>query len=251
MLLAGISRYKLMFFDRIDSTNNEALRLAKKSVQEDYVIIAKTQTNGRGTKTKYWQSIAGNLHFSILIRTTVSISRITELPFLTSIVLKEAISEFMDMSKTLENITLKWPNDVLLKGRKVSGILIESICIKGITYVIIGVGINTHFSPDIPNVPTTSLLSEGGILNDLDNFITKVVDKFYFFYSKWIEEFSFNNLKTRWLKSAHNLNKPLTLDNGIQRFSGIFRGIDNKGKICIELRNQNLLSFSSGKITWS
>ena len=75
--------YNLLLFDRIDSTNDEALRLAKSGIKGNFVIVAKAQTNSRGTKGKPWESIIGNLHMSILLQPAVSINRIKELSFLT------------------------------------------------------------------------------------------------------------------------------------------------------------------------
>jgi len=243
--------YNLLLFDRIDSTNDEALRLAKSGIKGNFVIVAKAQTNSRGTKGKPWESIIGNLHMSILLQPAVSINRIKELSFLTAIVLREAILEFIDTLKAPKaDIKLKWPNDVLIEGKKVSGILLESTNIQGINYVIIGVGVNTHFIPNIPNISATSLLSEGIILKSPDSFLNTFMDNFQIHYSRWQKPDSFDSIKKRWLEFSYNLNKDITLDDGIRKVSGIFRGIDNEGAICVELVNGELCSFSSGRVTY-
>ena len=251
-MLPWAKDYNLLIFDRIDSTNDEALRLAKSGVNGNFVIIARAQTNGRGTKGKPWESIIGNLHTSILLQPHVSINRTKELSFLTAIVLRETILEFIDKLKAPKaDIKLKWPNDVLIEGKKVSGILLESINIQGINYVIIGIGVNTHFVPNTPSISATSLLSEGIILKSPDSFLNTFMDKFQLHYSKWQKADSFfDSIRSRWLECAYNLNKSITVDNGIEKISGIFKGIDNQGAICVELANGELCSFSSGQVTY-
>jgi len=250
-MLPWAKNYNLLIFDRIDSTNDEALRLAKSGVNGNFVIIAKAQTNGRGTKGKPWESIIGNLHTSIFLQPHVNINRTKELSFLTAIVLRETILEFIDKLKAPKaDIKLKWPNDVLIEGKKVSGILLESINIQGINYVIIGIGVNTHFVPNTPSISATSLLSEGIILKSPDSFLNIFMDKFQIHYSRWQKGDSFDSIKNRWLEFAYNLNKDITLDDGMRKVSGIFRGIDNEGAIRVELVNGELCSFFSGQVTY-
>jgi biotin-(acetyl-CoA carboxylase) ligase len=76
------------------------------------------------------------------------------------------------------------------------------------------------------------------------------MDKFQIYYSRWQKEDSFDSIKNRWLEFAYNLNKDITLDDGMRKVSGIFRGIDNEGAIRVELVNGELCSFSSGQVTY-
>jgi biotin-(acetyl-CoA carboxylase) ligase len=77
------------------------------------------------------------------------------------------------------------------------------------------------------------------------------MNNFHANYFRWISDDNFNNIRKEWLKLAYNLNNIVTLDNGISKISGIFKGIDQEGAICIETAEKLLLSFSSGQLTFS
>ncbi len=251
MQLPWLKNYNLLIFDQIDSTNSEALRLIKNGVKGNFVIVAREQTGGRGSKGRFWQSIPGNLHMSILFQPMVSISRLKELSFLVAVVLYETIQESISKSSAPKaDIKLKWPNDVLMGGKKLAGILLESTCVGGINYVIIGIGVNTHFMPDISDVAVTSLFNEGVILKNSDYFLSNFMDKFQIYYSRWGAEGNFDNTRKQWLKFAYNVNSVVTLDNGVSKVSGVFKGIDQEGAICIELASGVVHSFSSGQVTF-
>ncbi len=246
-----LKNYNLLIFNRIDSTNSEAFRIIKNNIKGNFVIVAKEQTNGKGSKGKSWKSIAGNLHMSILLQSTVSISRLKELSFLIAVVLHETIKELIIKSNAPKaDIKLKWPNDVLMDGKKLAGILIESKRLDGINYVVIGIGVNTHFIPDVPNIEITSLFNEGIILKDSDYFLSSFMSKFQTYYLKWTNTDSFDTIRKKWLKFAYNLNNIVILDNGVRKVSGVFRGIDQDGAICIELNGGVVQSFSSGQVTF-
>ncbi len=252
MILPWLENYNLLNYNKIDSTNNEALRLVKSGAKGNFVIVARMQTNGRGTKGKPWKSIVGNLHMSILLELKAKISRITELSFLTAIALHETVQDSIDKLKAPKaDLKLKWPNDVLINGKKLAGILIESICLNNANYVIIGIGVNTHFIPNISAMATTSLFNEGVILKNSDYFLSDFMDKFQKHYYKWQKEDNFDQIRLQWLALAYKLNNIVTLDNGIQKASGIFRGINHQGNISIELANGELCSFSSGQVAYT
>ena len=252
MQLPWLKNYNLLIFDQIDSTNSEAFRLIKNGVKGNFVIVAREQTAGKGSNGRFWQSIPGNLHMTILLQPTISISRLKELSFLVAVTIHKTVKELiMNSNAPKADIKLKWPNDVLIGGKKLAGILIESTCLNGMNYVVIGIGVNTHFMPDVQNAEATSLFNEGIILKNSDYFLSSLMSKFQTHYFRWINDDSFYNTRNQWLKFAYNLNSVITLDNGTSKVSGIFRGIDQEGAICIETAEGVVLSFSSGQVTFS
>jgi len=251
MLVPWLKQFDLLIFDCIDSTNDEAIRLLKAGVRGDFVIIAREQHKGKGQKGKTWQSINGNLHASILISSDLNFDRLKELSFLTAVAIRDAILECIDYLKAPKaNINLKWPNDVLIGDKKVAGILLESIRLDNKNYVIIGIGANTHFIPKMDGIKITSLLNEGIVLKNCDDFLSKVMDNFQFYYDKWQLERDFSGIRKEWIKSAYNLNNSIILNDGLKAISGIFRGINQEGAICIELTNGEQLYFSSGEVSY-
>ncbi|WP_425361270.1 biotin--[acetyl-CoA-carboxylase] ligase [Candidatus Tisiphia endosymbiont of Ceraclea dissimilis] len=121
-------KYKLLVFDTIDSTSSEAIRMAKACLDRNYVILAKNQTKSRGRNNKIWHSNLGNLHVSILLNHQINLSYLPQLSFVMAIVVYKTITSLTANSEN--SIKLKWPNDILINDKKVSGILLESISIN-------------------------------------------------------------------------------------------------------------------------
>lgn len=247
MTLSWLKNYNLLIFDQLDSTNNEAMRLAKTKIVGDFVIVASKQTAGKGQKGRKWESIPGNLHASLLLQSELDMNRLKELSFLTAVVLHKTISHFVKkLNAPKIDIKLKWPNDVLVDGKKLAGILLESTRINDINYIIIGVGVNTHFLPKIKNIPVTSMLNEGLIIRDPMDFLNQFIIDFYSRFEKWKSENSFVNIKKEWQKNAYRLNEMVTLDDDVQKISGTFTGINDEGAICIMAPDGQVKSFSAG-----
>jgi BirA family transcriptional regulator, biotin operon repressor / biotin---[acetyl-CoA-carboxylase] ligase len=131
--------------DQIGSTNREATTLAQAGVEHGTVILADSQTDGRGRLSRLWFSPpAVNLYCSIVIRQTISVDRRSEwlswLPLMTALATAETIEAVAGV-----NVTIKWPNDLLIADRKVGGILCESGTAKGTgSYQVIGIGLNVN-----------------------------------------------------------------------------------------------------------
>jgi len=128
---------KYHHFETLGSTNDHLLKMAEGGAQEWTVVIADRQTSGRGRQGKDWWSPEGNLHMSILLRPEVSPRQLLRLPFLASLAFLSAMGE----SKS--SLTVKWPNDIFLKGRKMAGILAESRS-EGdkVLWAVVGFGVN-------------------------------------------------------------------------------------------------------------
>lgn len=168
MRLAWLKKYSLLMFNQVDSTNTEALILAKSGVIGNFVIWAREQTGGRGRQGKHWESLTGNLHFSILLENPSSLSDCPQLSFVAANAVLDAI-RMLALDKKLDlNLKLKWPNDVLINGKKVAGILLEAINIYGKSYVVVGIGVNVASYPENVDKPATSLHKEG--VNNISSF---------------------------------------------------------------------------------
>ncbi len=241
-----LENYNLLIFDQIDSTNSEALRIAKSIPDYDFVIIARNQLSARGQKKQKWVSITGNLHLSILLQPKTDIKRLKELSFLTAIILRKSVLSFCNEKNSFnKRINLKWPNDLLIDDKKLAGILLESINIVNKIYVVVGIGLNTHFFPHLKERKTTSLLNEGIVLENSDDFLNVFMSNFHNHYLDWQNQQDFTNLKNEWLKHAYKLGQKITVKNGDKLYTGIFSRIDNEGCICIKLDNGKIKKFMS------
>jgi BirA family biotin operon repressor/biotin-[acetyl-CoA-carboxylase] ligase len=271
--------YKLLIFDEIDSTNSEAIRIAKATIGayrgENYAILAKTQTKGRGRSGKNWQSMSGNFHASLLLKPIKELEFFPQLSFVTSLAVYDCIS-FLSMLPLHERqhceivkqpgtsmqqpsfnhqytgsnnlyIKLKWPNDVLVNGKKISGILLESINIENNIYIIIGVGINIARRPTNINKPTTSLVNENFLSLSPKTLLNLFITNFEKYYQIWQkEEFTF--IRNLWLQNAYKLNEEVTAKDGERIITGIFKDIDALGRIILLLPSKEVISLEAAEL---
>ena len=145
-------KFKKFKFKKVKSTNSTALRIIKETNYTLGMVVAETQTEGRGQYGKKWASLKGNLFvsfFNELKKTNLSINVITKSNCL---LVKNLLSKF-----TNKRITIKKPNDLLIDKKKISGILQEIILTKGKKFLITGIGINIIKHPNIKNYPATNL----------------------------------------------------------------------------------------------
>ena len=145
-------KFKKFKFKKVKSTNSTALRIIKETNYTLGMVVAETQTEGRGQYGRKWASLKGNLFvsfFNELKKTNLSINVITKSNCL---LVKNLLSKF-----TNKRITIKKPNDLLIEKKKISGILQEIILTKGKKFLITGIGINITKHPNIKNYPATNL----------------------------------------------------------------------------------------------
>lgn len=238
--------YNFLEFDQIDSTNMEAIRLAKTQPSGNFVIWAKSQNAGHGTYGRSWHSPIGNLYASLLLNNNITVNQQPQLSFVVAIAIYDLIKDLASQSQTELNIKLKWPNDVLINEKKVSGILLEAISLVKKNYLIIGVGINLNTCPDGMNRPVTSLSIELLTKLDVNEVLSLFLNYFNHYFSLWARV-GFLNIREIWLERAYGLNKSITINDGRNNISGIFKDIGPTGEIKIEVAGGNLLSFLAGE----
>ena len=147
-------RFKVLRFKKVKSTNNTAIRIIKSSKIENGMIISETQSVGRGQYGKKWISKKGNLFVSFFYNQCDLYTSIKELTEINCLLVKKLLSKYY-----LKKIDFKKPNDLLIKKKKICGILHESIFNLDRKYLIVGIGINLINNPIIKNYPTTNLYS--------------------------------------------------------------------------------------------
>lgn len=243
-----LKNYDLLTFESVDSTNSEALRLAQKGLKNNMVIVANTQTAGRGRKGRVWISSSGNLNATILLKSKLPPSSYIQLPFLIANVVRDSIMSFSrDQRKDLK-IELKWPNDIFIDGKKVAGILLESINLQGESKIIIGIGVNIEKVHESLQERASSLKDFGISLENPGEFLNILMNNFDEVYSEWLAHQDFVKIRKEWLKNAYNLGKVITIDDGKTRVSGVFKDIDSEGAIRLQLPNGEICSFFNANL---
>lgn len=247
-------RYRFIKLRSIDSTQLEASRVAHSCTgmldNSRVVICAANQTHGRGQKGRAWISSAGNnLYLSVIdkyhnIPHQLSIST---LPLVISIAVSSAIEEIINNGSI--KVSVKWPNDVLINGKKVAGVLVERIVVQNQYFYIVGIGINIESAPCILQSKTTSILEEvknldHNIHSNYNHVVNRVMHYLNYYQQLWKAE-GFENIKKIWLSRAFCLNTQLTIKYNNIYESGIFCGVNQFGQLLLRLGNDNINVYSS------
>ena len=205
------------------STNADMLGLARSGASEGLWLRAERQSSGRGRQGRTWESPEGNLYASTLIRVRPGDASPATLALVAAVALEEAVSVFVP------GVQLKWPNDLLIHGAKLSGILLE----RAGDAVVIGFGVNLAHHPEGLERATTSLGAHGAA-PDPDVFTETLAESFARWVSSWRE--GIGPVRDRWLARAHPVGTALTarLADG-SSLDGLFGGLDVNGSLILRL----------------
>lgn len=238
--------FKLLSYDEIDSTSEEAKRLAKKGAPEGIVVWSKKQTSGFGRRGRKWFSMDGNLFCSILIRPNCPVYKATQLNFVTSLSVAETITFALPEEVS---VNCKWPNDVLIKGKKTSGILLESqLKSTGkIDWLVIGIGLNIKNFPKKLKFPATSLVHEGAERNiSVEIILENICRHFLKFYELWKCQ-GFEPIREKWLRRASWLGEEIEIHLEKEILKGKFEKLDNDGALIL-INEGQLRRITAGDI---
>lgn len=240
-------KYKIIHLNKIDSTSSKALQMIYSGLDKDTIILSKIQTKGRGSKGRSWESLEGNLHASIVLKVHFNLEKSLQLAFVVSSTLLTTINNLAKEQNITLDIKLKWPNDVLVNDKKLAGVLIEFISLKNSRYIIIGIGVNINKAPEL-NRKTTCIKNLGLSIHDTNIFFNRLMLNFEKAYYEWITDNNFTKTRKNWIKYAYHLGKMITIDNGVSRISGIFKGMNLDGSICLQLGKENYCNITIGEM---
>jgi len=244
MYLKWLQQYNLLVFEEIDSTNNEAKRLIKSGALDRLVIWSKQQTDGRGRYGRNWSSQEGNLYMSVLLPVQCSLAKAAQLSFVMGLSVYDVISGLAKKQKIKLDINLKWPNDILISGMKIGGILLESLPEEDTGWVVLGLGLNVENTPDVEN---STSLKDLGIKGNVGHALGMVMNKFDYYHNLWTI-YGFSKIRQMWIKRAYKLGEVVTISDMKNRISGVFETIDKDGAMKIKLASGEKYSMSTGEI---
>lgn len=239
--MAGIE-FHLREYDSLGSTNDEAKRLAEDGAREGTVIRADRQSQGRGRRGRQWVSETGNLFTSILLRPEVPLHQAATLPFVAAVALGDTLAPKLPQGA----VSYKWPNDVLLKGRKVSGILIESGGSRLGFWLVLGLGLNLSSYPGEALYPATSL-KEAGVEWTPQEALNSFLPVFAGLYDTW-RGHGFAPLRRAWLNRAAHIGKAVEVRQDGRALNGVFEDIDENGALRLRLADGELETITAGDV---
>ncbi len=233
-------------FESIDSTNEEALRRLSAGERSPLWIVADEQRRGRGRSGRRWHSPKGNLYATLVIETGVSPAVATQLSFVAALAVHDAVAAHLPAGQ-IPRLRLKWPNDVMLGGAKLAGILLESLASpKGKRLaVIIGIGINVAHAPQETERAVATLGLEPPAVAQVFASAAAAFDEWL---ARWDEGHGFPAIREAWLGRALALNEPISVNLNGSAIRGRFRGVDAAGALQLETEPGVVITVTAGDI---
>jgi len=239
---------RIHYLTEVDSTNSHARRLADKGAQAGEVIIAESQTHGRGRLGRLWVSPAHvNLYLSVILRPKLPPVDAPQITLMAAVALADALAVFIPAVPEI-----KWPNDILAEGRKLAGILTESACrAEAIDFVILGVGVNINYPvesmPDAIRKRATSMISLAGASVSRENVARRLIQDLDRCYGE-LEEAGFQALAARWQTRFGLRGKKVRVEMTDRIIIGTARGIDRDGALLLEDSRGELQRVVAGDV---
>jgi BirA family biotin operon repressor/biotin-[acetyl-CoA-carboxylase] ligase len=231
-----------------ESTNLWARQLLdlEPLIPDGALVLAATQTGGRGRMGRNWSSPQGGLYFSLILRPTLDLQRASLLSLVLAVACARSLQKFINYP-----CGIKWPNDLMINGLKAGGILLEASGeMDRLAYVVAGVGINVNLTPkdlpgDVRNL-ATSLTAVTGQDYDINmlaaHLLNDLQQDYYFFLQKGFQPFL-----EEYKQHCIHLLQPISVNTGKGQIKGINKEIDDNGNLLIEVDGK-LLSISTGDV---
>ena len=225
--------YRLLALEVVGSTNEEARRLAKAGEKSNLWVVARTQSAGRGRRGRSWISEPGNFFGSLLLRPQSDRIEIANLSFVAAVALYETFTEISGGQAVIE---CDWPNDVLVGGTKVAGILLESsFSGKSVPdWVVIGIGVNLIGGPELAQHAFVSLEEIGITPVSPAAFLEKLAAAIQDWLDIWWQN-GFEPIRTAWLARAAGLGERIVVRYGNEVARGIFADLSESGALILTL----------------
>ncbi len=233
------------YLEQTDSTNRVARDLARQGAPEGTLVVAESQTRGKGRQGRSWFSPGGeNLYLSLILRPPISLLEVSHITFLASVALTQVIRERLHLEALI-----KWPNDIYIKGKKVAGILVEMES-RGTMpqFLVVGVGLNVNtppggFPPEI-STRATSLMMEGGkrlLRAQILAWFLETLEEWY----RDLREGHREALLAYWRRYNYTLGRRVHLEDGRE---GWAVGITPQGSLLVRTQGGTLLSVGAGDV---
>ncbi len=237
--------YRLIERDSVTSSNEEAKVLAREGAEDGTLLWVQEQSGGKGRGGRTWESPRGNLYFSLVLRPECPLNEASCLGFLAALSVGEAIGAVAPPMDVL----YKWPNDVLLNGRKVSGILLESeTSAEELNWLVLGVGINLAHFPKEANFPATSLHFEGAPKTlTVEELLQAFCRYFLSWTNRWLEE-GFAPARQAWLRHAYRKGEEIEVRLPRETLTGVFKDLDEDGTLLLGLPEGSERRIAYGEV---
>jgi len=241
--------HQLYYYEEIGSTNDEAFRLGLSGVPEGTVLIANSQHAGKGRMQRVWHSPAGsNIYTSIILRPQITPASTPQISILAGVAVAEVLENYCP-----DRIKLKWPNDVLIDGKKVCGILSQvKTTASEVDFIVLGIGINVNisysqFPKEICNL-ATSLAIETGREISCQELIISLYENLTKWYKRLLK-YGFCRIKDKWLSISPMIGQTVQVMFQEEAVSGKAIGLGEDGSLILLAAGNKELKVSAGDAT--
>ena len=238
----------LHFYQEVHSTNDTAFSLGMHNAAEGTAVIADSQTGGKGRLQRRWHSPPGdNLYTSVILKPEFETFRASQIPLMAGVAVARALDHYCS------GITLKWPNDVMIRGKKVCGILSQAkLSANKINFIVLGIGINvnmdTHrFPEEIRNIATSLAIETGAIISRQELIISlyENLEKCY----KQLLQKGFIPVRQEWLRLAPMIGRQMKIVFKNEAIEGTAVGLDDNGSLILMTAENKAITVSAGDST--
>jgi BirA family biotin operon repressor/biotin-[acetyl-CoA-carboxylase] ligase len=238
----------ILLLDQTDSTNADARRRADAGETGPLWIVARRQTEGRGRRGRSWESQDGNLFSTLLQLTRKPPAEAAQVTFVAAL----AIADLLDAWAPASLVTIKWPNDVMLAGRKASGVLVESGAHEaGGLWLAVGIGVNLASAPEGTERPATALAHHlrGDVTAPptVEVAASKLAEAFDVWMTRW-ETLGFEPILDAWRARTAGLDGPAVARLGRETVEGRAEGVAPDGALKLRLADGSLRLISAGDV---
>ena len=237
--------FHLTALESVGSTNDMAKGMAVARAPEGTLVWAREQTVGRGRHGRNWSSPPGNLYVSLILRPRAPADQATQWSFIAAVAMAQALATLLPAAAQLQH---KWPNDILVDGCKIAGILLESAAggHDHVDWLVIGMGVNVDSHPEGGDYGATSLRAHG-VETTPKSVLAELCNSMLTWRQRWLEE-GFAPVRTAWLDRAAGVDGPLRVDVGDETLEGTYLGIDDTGALVLDLPGSGRRLVTAGEV---
>lgn len=239
---------EVLYFDTIDSTNTKAQELAEKGYPSGTLVVADKQESGKGRRGRSWVSPSGTgIFMTLMIKPDINPNNASMLTLVAALAVAKAIT-----SVTGEKALIKWPNDIVINGKKVCGILTEmNAQFDYINHIVVGIGINVHnesFPEEISQMASSLMIEAGGKRFHRAQIIAETMSYFEQYYDTFLKTQELSALVREYDELLVNRNKSVRVLDPKEPFDGKAMGITPKGELIVDTWESRKL-VSSGEVS--
>lgn len=245
-----VTRYlgqEILYFKEVDSTNQEIKRQAEQGAKEGLLVVAETQTAGKGRRGHTWQSRAGDgIYMSVLLRPALSPREIPRLTLIAGLAVCRAVAACTGLS-----LAIKWPNDILLDGKKLCGILSEMHAeMDKVYYAVVGIGINVNQEqfPDGLAEVAASCFFAGKRKYDRVQILRAVLEEMEKLYEAYILQENFAEFLQEYVPYCQTLKKEVIVYGSVP-FTGMAVGLNQEGELLVQKDTGEIVTVFAGEVS--